>query len=100
MDLSLRALKDALEIRQQIDDLEKRLRALFDESPQSQPASAGLGSTKSAAAGTRSRAIKTEQSTTNRDTKSRKRGITAAGRKRLSEMMKARWAAKKKNTRA
>ena len=103
MDLSLRALKEALEIRQQIDELENRLIALFNPAPAPRAAIAGrprrisaAGRARiSAAAKARWAKARGTQATAPLNAGSRKRGITAVGRKRLSEMMKARWAAKK-----
>ena len=106
MDLSLRTLKEALEIRQQIDELEKRLLALFTQSDERQSASGGHKRTMSAAGRARISAAakarwagaRAKQSGTSGNPTTRKRGITSAGRKRLSELMKARWAARKAKT--
>ncbi len=106
MDLSLGALKEAVEIRQQIDDLEERLFALFNEPAQTQAAtvarprqmSAAAKARLSVAAKARWARARGEQPTTPQRPEGRQSGITSAGRKRLSEMMKARWAAKKRRS--
>ena len=105
MDLSLRALKEALQIRQQIDELETRLLALFNQPGERKLATRGRKRTMSAAAKARISAaakarwakVRGEQSTVSGKAAKRRPGITAAGRRRLSEAMKARWAARKKN---
>jgi hypothetical protein len=108
MDLSTRNLEQALSIRRQIDALERRLRGLVGGS--------SVGAAKSAAP--RRRGGKRQLSTSARAkiaaaararwarfragrgakkaAKKRGKGITAAGRRRLSQLMKARWAARRK----
>lgn len=68
MDISLKALQEAISIRRQIDTLEKRLSSILG-GPAPRPKTAPAR---------------------------RKGGITAAGRKRLSQLLKARWAARRK----
>jgi hypothetical protein len=67
----VRDLEQALSIRRQIDVLEKRLSAILAGS---------LAKPKAPRA-------------------RRKTGLTAAGRRKLSQLMKARWAARKKSAR-
>jgi hypothetical protein len=104
MDLSLEALKEAVAIREQIDQLETRLAALLGGSAAPAMAATKTGGGKrtmspegrariSAAAKARWAARRGNQSSSSAG--SERRGISTAGRKRLSEMMKARWAAKK-----
>jgi len=103
MDLSLRTLKEAVEIRQQIDDLEERLLTLFNQPAQPKTTmvarqrrmSAATKARISAAAKARRARARSEHATTAHSVANRKGGLTSAGRKRLSEMMKARWAARK-----
>ena len=107
MDLSTRNLEQALSIRRQIDALERRLRGL-------------VGATGGAAAGRVSRrggkrrlsaAARAKIAAAARARWARVRagrgrakakggkgrgGITAAGRRRLSQLMKARWAARRR----
>lgn len=108
MDLSLNVLKEAVDIRQQIDQLERRLASLFGgtpapSNPSTQPAkrrrgmSAAARARLSAAATARwAKARAGEQSSASKSSRP-SRGITPAGRKRLSEAMKARWAARKQS---
>ena len=103
MNLSLAALKEALAIREQIDDLERRLAAIFNDPVESKQPTVRRQRTMSAAGRARiSAAAKArwakrggKQPTSTGKPASAKGGITAAGRKRLSEAMKARWAARK-----
>jgi hypothetical protein len=107
MDLSPRNLEQALSIRRQIDALERRLRGLVGGS--------GVGAAKSAAprrggkrrlsAGARAKIAAAARARWARfragrggkkAAKKRGKGITAAGRRRLSQLMKARWAARRK----
>jgi hypothetical protein len=107
MDLSLRTLKEAVEIRQQIDDLEERLVALFKQPVQpmttmvAQRRRMPIAAKAGISAATKARRARApgKHATTARRTANRKSGITSAGRKRLSEMMKARWAARKAKSR-
>ena len=112
MDLSTRNLEQALSIRRQIDALQRRLRALVGG-----PASGAAGPLHSrsrrrrlsasarakiaAAARARWARVRARRAGANasRKGKRRKGGITAAGRRRLSELMKARWAARTKASR-
>jgi hypothetical protein len=99
MDLSLRTLKEAVEIRQQIEDLEERLLTLFNQPARPKTTMVARQRGMSAAAKARRARARGEHATTVHSTANRKGGITSAGRKRLSEMMKARWAARKAKSR-
>jgi hypothetical protein len=100
MDLSLKALEEAVSIRQQIDTLEKRLasilgtasRSLTHEGPRKMSPQARA---KIAAAMT-ARWAKKKKKVVTAPTAKRSGGISAAGRRKLSQLMKARWAARKK----
>lgn len=107
VDLSLNTLREALNLRQQIDELEARLASLFTPSqtgaaekrPQARRMSAAARARISAAAKARWAARRSGQSAPTPERKTKKTGgISAAGRKRLSEMMKARWAARKRQS--
>ena len=109
MDLSLKSLQEAVRIREQIDALEKRLASLFQASSDTAAPVATRKRTMSPAARKKSAAAQrarwatkqgggTQTSTAGKKSRTAKKGgITAAGRKRLSEMMKARWAARKRS---
>ncbi len=79
MDTSINALERALSIRRQIDTLENRLDALLGRTTRARWARFRAGKGKTAKKGGR-----------------RRGGITAAGRRRLSQLMKARWAARRR----
>jgi hypothetical protein len=82
MDTSLDSLEEALSVRRQIETLEKRLAALLGGSVSSDSTS-GKGD------GHMSAVYKSPQ---------KKGGLTPAGRRKLSQLMKARWAAKRQAT--
>ncbi len=106
MNLSLSNLRQALSLRNQIDQLEVRLARVLSSGPAATKATSGRrlsaeGRAKIAAAARKRWAAKRAQaSDTNKPSSSKNKtrpgGISAAGRKRLSELMKARWAARKK----
>src|SRR5260370_18553030 len=96
MDTSTKALREAISIRRQIDTLEKRLSSILGGSPASSPPRTGRRHMSAAtraklAAAARARWAKLKAGTKTAPTQ--KGGITPAGRKRLSQLMKARWAA-------
>lgn len=138
MDLSLKKLKEAVSIREQIETLEERLNSLFGSSRQASSSSSGAGSgtggtsataggakpdgrrrpmspatraklaaaararwarTNSGSGGASTGSTKSStggsKSAKSRGTK-RRGGISPEGRRRLSEMMRARWAARRK----
>ena len=107
MNLSLQSLEEAVAIRRQIEQLESRLAALFRSTPPSAPETQVARRTMSAAArariaaAQRARWVKQKASsaatTTTSAQKPRRKGqLTAAGRKKLSDLMKARLAARRK----
>src|SRR5687768_2576015 len=118
MDLSLKALEEAVGIRRQIEELEQRLRSLFGGNAPSRstqasavadaPATGGAKRRKLSAAARgriaaaqRARWAKARGESapaTNSAVKSarKKGGLTPAGRRRLAEAMRARWAARKR----
>jgi hypothetical protein len=106
MDLSTRNLKQALSIRRQIDALERRLRGLVGGTggggPTAAPRRGGKRRLSAAArakiaAAARARWARFRAGRGGTKTaKKRGGGITAAGRRRLSQLMKARWAARRK----
>jgi len=104
MDISVKALEEAVSIRRQIDGLERRLSSILGGAPArpaAAPAQAGgryfSPSTRaklSAAARARWARLKGGS----KPAAAKKKGaLTAAGRKKLSELMKARWAARRKS---
>ena len=102
MHISLDSLEEALSIRRQVDTLEKRLSALLRGSPLTAVSTHSGNRRMSAqaraeiAAAMRARWTKTKGRTTAAKSAKKKGGLTAAGRKRLSQLMKARWAARRK----
>jgi|ERR1700731_178625 len=103
MDLSTRNLEQALSIRRQIDALERRLRGLVGggggatTTPRrgSRQRMSAAARTKIAAAA-RARWARIKGRAGAKAGKKREGGITAAGRRRLSQLMKARWAARRR----
>jgi hypothetical protein len=103
MDTSINALERALSIRRQIDTLENRLGALLGRTTSSHITTVkGHGRRMSAAArakiaaAQRARWAKVKAGHDGAvKPRGKKGGITAAGRKRLSQLMKARWAARR-----
>ena len=100
MDISLKALQDAISIRGQIDTLEKRLSSILGGSAprptaptQGRYFSPATRGKLAAAAKARWARLKTPT----KQARAKKKGeLTPAGRRRLSQLMKARWAARRK----
>jgi hypothetical protein len=102
MDISVKALEEAVSLRRQIDNLERRLSSILGGAPARPIASIAQAgryfspSTRaklSAAAKARWARLKGPA----KAAPTKKRGaLTAAGRRKLSELMKARWAARRK----
>ena len=99
--ITLKKLEEAVGIRRQMEALEKRLSSLLEDSV---PSLRGGESGKRVSASTRAKlaaaakarwAMRRGQGTAS-SINSKKGGLTPAGRKRLSQIMKARWAAKRK----
>jgi len=107
MDTSINALERALLIRRQIDTLENRLDALLGRTTSSDVTtsksrgrhmSAAARAKIAAAARARWARFRAKRGGAKAAKKGGRRrgGITAAGRRRLSQLMKARWAARRK----
>jgi hypothetical protein len=106
MDISVKALEEAVSLRRQIDNLERRLSSILRGAPAiarptAAPPQAGRyfsPSTRaklSAAARARWARLKGGA----KPAAPKKKGaLTPAGRRKLSELMKARWAARRKST--
>ena len=99
--ITLKKLEEAVGIRRQMEALEKRLSSLLEGSVSSlrggesdKRVSASTRAKLAAAAKARWAQRRGEGTATS--IKSKKGGLTPAGRKRLSQLMKARWAAKRK----
>src|SRR5690348_6065640 len=103
MDISTQDLEQAIAIRRQIDALEQRLASLIGRSRASAPASpnrppsadgkrfsTATRAKLAAAARARWARVRSGKGTAAAPKKA-KGGITAAGRRRLSQLMKARW---------
>ena|SRR5437667_7359686 len=101
MDISVEELQEAISIRRQIDTLEKRLSSILrGQRSASSPPRTGRRHMSAAtraklAAAARARWAKLKAGTKPTPA-TKKGGITPAGRKRLSQLMKARWAARRK----
>jgi hypothetical protein len=97
MDISLKSLEEALLIRRQIGTLEKRLASLLGTALSRSAFKTG-GKKMSAAtraklsAAAKAQWVKRKRSGVSEAAR-KKGGLTPAGRKRLSQLMKARWAA-------
>jgi hypothetical protein len=97
--ISIDSLEQALSVRRQIDTLEKRLAALIghsiasDSQPPKRRRHMSAATRAKIAAAARARWAKRKGRIT---PAKRKGGITPAGRRRLSQLMKARWAARRK----
>jgi len=101
MDISVKDLQEAISIRQQIDNLQRRLSSLLRGAPQRPTAPTAPGryfspaTRAKLAAAARARWART-RGTGGAAPARRKGQLTPAGRRRLSELMKARWAARRK----
>jgi hypothetical protein len=101
MDISLKSLEEALNIRRQIATLEKRLGSLLGASPSTTSTRRGkrrmsAQARAKIAAAMRARWAKRKGTAAPTSTRRKKGGLTPAGRRRLSQLMKARWAARRK----
>ena len=110
MDISVKTLQEAISIRRQIDNLEKRLSSLLVRAP-GKPAAGRIhlavplpptggryfspATRAKLAAAARARWARKRGATTPAPRK-RKGQLTPAGRRKLSQLMKARWAARRK----
>ena len=103
MDISVETLQEAVSIRRQIDTLQKRLSSILSGLRASsatarggrRPMPAATRAKLAAAARARWARIKGQTKAT---PATKKGGITPAGRRRLSQLMKARWAARRKGS--
>jgi len=100
MDISVKTLQEAISIRQQIENLEKRLSSLLAGAPVKPTAATGgryfsPATRAKLAAAARARWARKRGATTPAPRK-RKGQLTPAGRRKLSQLMKARWAARRK----
>lgn len=105
MHISLSSLEEALSIRKEMDTLERKLGALLGQTISShlttgkghrRRMSASSRAKIAAAARARWAKVKAGQRDGAVKPRGKKGGITAAGRRRLSQLMKARWAARRK----
>jgi Spy/CpxP family protein refolding chaperone len=106
MDISVKDLQEAISIRQQIDNLQRRLSSLLRGAPQRPTAPTAAGRyfspatrAKLAAAARARWARRRGAGVAAAPAKSpakRKGQLTPAGRRKLSQLMKARWAARRK----
>jgi len=101
MDISVKALEEAVSIRRQIDSLETRLSAILSGTRARPAAQAGKRPVSAAtraklAAATRARWARIKAGKKEAAPKKKKGGLTPAGRRKLSQLMKARWAARRR----
>ncbi len=100
MDISVEDLQEAISIRQQIDNLQRRLSSLLRGAPQKPTGPTAPGRSLSPAtraklsAAARARWART-RGTARAAPAKRKSQLTQAGRRKLSQLMKARWAARR-----
>jgi hypothetical protein len=102
MEISVKDLQEAISIRQQIDNLQRRLSSLLRGTPQRPTAPTAAGryfsptTRAKLSAAARARWAKTRGSGGTAAPAGRKGQLTPAGRRKLSQLMKARWAARRK----
>jgi hypothetical protein len=103
MDISVKALEEAVSIRRQIDNLERRLSSILGGAPARPATTAPTQTARYFSPSTRAKlsaAARARWARLKGGTKSapakKKGALTAAGRRKLSELMKARWAARRK----
>jgi len=102
MDLSLRDLEQAISMRREIDRLQMRLRQLLgkiggDNARQGARRKLSRQARAKIAAAARARWAKQRAGKRMKGSGKRRSGITPAGRRRLSQLMKARWAARRRH---
>ena len=102
MDISVKDLQEAISIRQQIDNLQRRLSSLLRGAPPQRPATPTArrryfspATRAKLAAAAKARWART-RSVGAATPAGRKGQLTPAGRRKLSQLMKARWAARRK----
>jgi Spy/CpxP family protein refolding chaperone len=107
MDISVKELQEAISIRQQIDNLQRRLSSLLRGAPQTpapEPRATPSASRRYFSPSTRAKLSAAararwarRQGTATAAAPAKGRGqLTPAGRRKLSQLMKARWAARRK----
>src|SRR4029453_11758365 len=102
MDISVKDLQEAISIRQQIDNLQRPLSSLLRGAPQRPTAPTASGryfspaTRAKLAAAARARWARTRGTGARLVTVERKGQLTPAGRKKLSQLMKARGAERRK----
>jgi hypothetical protein len=103
MDISVKDLQEAISIRQQIDNLQRRLSSLLRGAPQRPTAPTvaprryfSPATRAKLAAAAKARWARTRGGTGGAAPTKRKGQLTPAGRRKLSQLMKARWAARRK----
>ena len=101
MDISVKDLQEAISIRHQIDNLQRRLSSLLRGAPQRPTAPTAAGRYFSPATRAKLAAAARARWARRRGTgvaaPAKKKGqLTPAGRRKLSQLMKARWAARRK----
>jgi hypothetical protein len=101
MDISVKTLQEAISIRREIDNLEKRLSSILAGAPAKPTAPTGgryfsPGTRAKLAAAAKARWARQRGATTVAPTRTKKGQLTPAGRRKLSQLMKARWAARRK----
>ena len=105
MDTSLNSLEEALSIRRKMDTLEKRLASILGtpissgSTTRRGPHRMSAATRAKIAAAARARWARVKAGRAGAPTTvsgQKKSGLTPAGRKRLSQLMKARWAARRK----
>jgi len=107
MDISVKDLQEAISIRQQIDNLQRRLSSLLRGAPQRPTAPTAptartapgryFSPTTRAKLAAAARARWARRRGTGGAAPAKKKGqLTPAGRRKLSQLMKARWAARRK----
>jgi hypothetical protein len=101
MDISVEKLEQAVGIRRQMDALQKRLDLLFSTTASNASTPKGRGRVSATTrakltAAARARWVTRKGGIGTAPTGKRKSGLTPAGRKKLSQLMKARSTARKK----
>jgi hypothetical protein len=98
MDISVKDLQEAISIRQQIDNLQQRLSAILRGAPQREaaPTTPATQATRATSGRYFSPATRAKLAAAATAPSKQKGQLTPAGRRRLSLLMKARWAARRK----
>src|SRR6266404_3796135 len=94
MDTSAKALEEAISIRRQIDNLERRPSSILGGA--APPTTARPATRAKLAAAAKARWARLRGGATTATPAKKKGQLTPAGRRKLSQLMKARWAARRK----